>query len=67
MHYVSTDFNGADRLFSGALSTEWAQMDAALTALPLQLKASGQAKIAGNVIFDPVGANGRLVALLSPT
>lgn len=51
------DFNGADRIFAGSRAAEWAQLAAALTASPVHLKASDQARKIGAPIWDAVGNN----------
>jgi hypothetical protein len=51
------DCNGADRTIADHCAAEWAELERVLTAMPLHLKASDQARIQGNPIFDPVGTN----------
>jgi hypothetical protein len=57
MRIQFTDYNGADVVLSNNYSTEWAEIQSSLQALPLHLKASDQAGIQGTPIFDPVGTN----------
>lgn len=51
------DFNTTERAFSGNWGKQWTDMENALRAMPLHLKASDQEGIQGNAIFDPVGTN----------
>ena len=51
------DFNNAGALINGALAHEWRGLETALLQMPLHLKASDQAGIHGNAIFDVVGTN----------
>ncbi|MCK4626154.1 MAG: restriction endonuclease [Phycisphaerae bacterium] len=51
------DFNGADSFLKQKYSSEWVDIQEVLTAMSLHLKASDQAGIQGNPIFDPVGTN----------
>jgi hypothetical protein len=60
-----TDFNGAEDIFSGALQTQWDELENVLRAMPLHVKASDQAGIKGRAIFDPVGTNHYLKSALS--
>lgn len=57
MKLLMTDYNGADALCTTTFAAEWADVQAALTAMPLHLKASDQAGKQGQPIFDPVGTN----------
>lgn len=52
-----TDFNGAETLIDSRYNTEWNEISNVLTEIPLHIKASDQAGIQGNPIFDPVGTN----------
>lgn len=52
-----TDFNGADTAITNRYQAQWKDIVAALTAMPLHLKASDEAKIKGKPIFDPIGTN----------
>ncbi|MFM2063962.1 MAG: hypothetical protein RLZZ507_3633 [Cyanobacteriota bacterium] len=36
---------------------EWEEINTVLSQMPLHIKASDQAGIQGNLIFDPVGTN----------
>src|SRR6185436_13951343 len=51
------DFNNAGNLLSDPLQDEWNDIQEALESMPLHLKASDQAGIQGNPIFDVVAAN----------
>jgi hypothetical protein len=51
------DFNGVTELFAGKFERRWAEIVAALAAVRPHLKASDQAGIQGEIIFDPVGTN----------
>ena len=53
----TTDFNRAGELLRSQHSDQWAELKQVLSLLPLHLKASDQAGIQGNAIFDPVGTN----------
>jgi hypothetical protein len=55
-----TDFNGADDLFASTYRDEWQDVDEVIAGMPLHLKASDQAGLLGNPIFDPVGTNAYL-------
>jgi hypothetical protein len=59
-----TDFNGADQLLAQTFSAEWESLLSVLEEMPLHLKASDQAGIQGNAIFDPVGTNQYIAANL---
>jgi hypothetical protein len=52
-----TDFNGADTLITERYQEQWNDLNQTLSTMPLHLKASDQAGIQGNAIFDPVGTN----------
>lgn len=60
------DFNGADAAIAAPYSQEWMQLHQVLTAIPLHLKASDQAKKQGTPIFDPVGTNQYIANGLTP-
>lgn len=66
MRTQHVDFNGADALLAGDYADEWATVQAALDDLPVHLKASDQAGIQGNLIFDPVGTNAAIKDRLQP-
>ncbi|MEH2371109.1 MULTISPECIES: BglII/BstYI family type II restriction endonuclease [unclassified Nostoc] len=51
------DFNAADRIINTQYQNEWHEISTTLTRMPLHIKASDQAGIQGNAIFDPVGTN----------
>lgn len=51
------DFNAANTVISSQCNVEWNDLHRVLTAMPLHVKASGQAGIEGNLVFDPVGTN----------
>ncbi|MBE9198800.1 restriction endonuclease [Nodularia sp. LEGE 06071] len=51
------DFNAADKIINTQYKNEWYEVSTILTAMPLHIKASDQAGIQGNPIFDPVGTN----------
>lgn len=59
-----TDFNPPKGGFDQQWGKEWAELKDALEATPLHLKASDQAGIQGSPIFDPVGTNEHIGALL---
>jgi hypothetical protein len=59
-----TDYNGADARFAGSHAPQWAEIAAALTAVPLHLKASDQARKIGAPIWDAVGNNSAIRAQL---
>ncbi len=59
-----TDFNGADTIVNNQYITEWNEINNILTEMPLHIKASDQAGIQGNPIFDPVGTNEYIKAAL---
>jgi hypothetical protein len=52
----STDYNGA----AAIVSPLWGVIENAIAEMPLRLKASDQAGLQGNMIFDPVGTNSAL-------
>ncbi len=52
-----TDFNNADNIISEDSNHEWQEIEDILLEMPLHLKASDQAGLQGNPIFDPVGTN----------
>lgn len=54
------DFNGAAELLAGDYAGVWGDVEAVLRAMPLHLKASDQAGLQGNPIFDPVGTNAHI-------
>ena len=58
------DFNSANQLLTSTYSNQWADIHDTLTGMPLHLKASDQAGIQGNPIFDPVGTNAYIKAAL---
>lgn len=51
------DFNASEKVIPTLFDTQWAQLERLLKRLPLYVKASDQAGIQGNLIFDPVGTN----------
>ena len=53
----TTDFNRSGELIQSVYSHQWTELEHMLTQMPLHLKASDQAGIQGNIIFDPVGTN----------
>ncbi len=57
MQLQVTDFNNAGNIISGNSSQEWKEIQNILLEMPLHLKASDQAGLQGNPIFDPVGTN----------
>jgi len=57
MNFVITDYNEADRIGKDECAREWREIELALKALPLYLKASDQAGRQGTAIFDPVATN----------
>ncbi|WP_017716967.1 hypothetical protein [Kamptonema formosum] len=59
-----TDFNNADLVINTHCNAEWNDIESVLTAMPLHLKASRQAGIEGNPVFDPVGTNQYIKAAL---
>lgn len=64
MLFQFTDYNGATGLFAGQYQAEWHDVELAIQQTPLHLKASDQAGLVGNAIFDPVGNNYALRAAL---
>ncbi len=59
-----TDFNSADSVIAQSFTDEWQSLLEVLQAMPLHLKASDQAGIQGNAIFDPVGTNEHIATAL---
>lgn len=53
----TTDYNEANSVITQHLTAEYAELEAVLSAMPLNLKASDQAGKKGAPIFDPVGTN----------
>lgn len=64
MQLSHQDFNGAGALFTGKYAAAWAEIQATLSAMPLHLKASDQATLVGDPVFDPVGTNAWIKAHL---
>src|SRR5262245_44615938 len=64
MELQTADFNNADQLVATSCQAEWQSLEEALRGMPLHLKASDQAGIQGNAIFDPVGTNEYIAAAL---
>ncbi len=62
----SSDFNGAGALFSSRYEAEWQELEAALQAMPLYVKDSGQEGKLGGLVFDPIAANAYLKNALAP-
>jgi hypothetical protein len=60
------DFNGADALIAQKYQQEWAELEHALMAMPLHLKASDENGIQGSPIFDPIGTNQAIIDALAP-
>lgn len=60
-----TDFNKADKYINENFLAEWGQISSTLENMSLHLKASDQAGIKGNPIFDPIGTNEYIKAKLS--
>lgn len=54
------DYNGADVLLGTPYASEWRELVDVTRGMPLHLKASDQAGLVGNLIFDPVGTNAYL-------
>jgi hypothetical protein len=54
------DYNGADVLLGEAYAPDWHDLSQVIAGMPLHLKASDQAGLEGNAIFDPVGTNAHL-------
>ena len=52
-----TDFNGAGAVFTGRHAAQWGEIDAALAAVTLHLKGSGQRDKLGKPVWDAVGNN----------
>lgn len=61
----TTDFNGADNAVSGSYSRQWEDVNRTLQNMPLHLKVSGQLRIQGRPIFDPVGSNEYIKKILT--
>ena len=59
------DYNGAKELFIANYPVLWKELSQVLEAMPLHIKASDQAGIQGNPIFDPVGTNEFIKSKLS--
>ena len=57
MQIKVTDFNEAGEILASPSLTDWADIAAVLSELPLHLKASDQAGKKGTPIFDAVGTN----------
>ena len=57
MELIVEDFNGAKELCEGKFKTQWQEIDATLSGMPLHIKSSDQDGIQGSLIFDPVGTN----------
>ncbi len=57
MQISIVDFNNAAELIPNTYGNEWEEIRQVLTGMPLHLKASDQAGLQGNPIFDPVGTN----------
>ena len=57
MHLHMTGFNGAEDAVAGPFQKPWSEVEAVLRAMALHLKASDQAGIQGDPIFDPKGSN----------
>lgn len=51
------DYNNAKQLIESSYAAQWADISKVLSEMPLHLKASDQAGIQGQAIFDPVGTN----------
>lgn len=51
------DFNGAGQVIENGNKDLWRNIEEVLNEMPLHIKASDQAGIQGNPIFDPVGTN----------
>lgn len=60
------DYNGSDAAIAGAFRQQWTQLETQLRGMPLHLKASDQAGLQGNAIFDPVGTNQAIADRLLP-
>lgn len=54
------DFNGADRKISEEYQSQWSDVEQIVESMPLHVKASDQAGIEGEPIFDAVGTNAYL-------
>jgi hypothetical protein len=55
-----TDYNGSDTAIAASHRAEWTELEQVLGTMPLHLKASDQAGLQGNAIFDPVGTNAHI-------
>jgi hypothetical protein len=51
------DFNDADRLIAGEYKNQWEEIERAIRSMPLHVSGSDQARIQGNLIFNPKGTN----------
>lgn len=51
------DFNGAEEVSGHEAHDQWREICALIEGMPLHLKASDQAGLQGQPIFDPVGTN----------
>jgi len=60
MRLEFADFHGAKRVISQRFTSQWRSLQRILTRMPIHLKASDQAGIQGNAIFDPVGTNAHM-------
>ena len=65
MKLIVEDFNGAKELCEGKFKTQWQEIDATLSGMPLHIKSSDQDGIQGSLIFDPVGTNEYIKATLT--
>jgi hypothetical protein len=65
MKILLKDFNNAHQLCEESCKPQWDDLLYILTGMPLHLKASDQAGIQGQGIFDPVGTNEYLKQKLS--
>ena len=59
------DYHGADQAVAGPFADQWRSLHELLLQMPLHLKASDQAGIQGNAIFDPVGTNAYITTNLA--
>lgn len=59
------DYNGAEGEIDVYRTNQWEELRGVLEQMPLHLKASDQAGIRGNPIFDPVGTNHHIKEALS--
>lgn len=60
------DYNNAGQVIAASYANEWQQLHAALTAMPVHLKASDESGIQGSPIFDPIGTNQAIMNALVP-